>query len=60
MIQQKDPQVTYNISKHHSVTPCWLRSSPYEINVPVVGSRLAVPILTRYLYRNRAGRNVAT
>ena len=35
-------------SKHHSITPGWLRSSPGEISSPVA-DRFGSPILDRYL-----------
>ena len=35
-------------SKHHSITPGWLRSSPGEISSPV-SERFGSPILARYL-----------
>ena len=53
---ERGAHVTYRMSKHHSVTPGWLRSSPDEIRVPVVGSRRAVPIFSRYRERKSAGR----
>lgn len=51
-------QVTYKMSKHHSVTPGWLRSWPEEMTVPVVGSRRLVPMLSRYRDKNSAGKYV--
>ena len=35
-------------SKHHSITPGWLRSSPGEISSPVA-DRFGSPILDKYL-----------
>ena len=38
-------------SKHHSITPGWLRSSPGDISSPV-SDRFGSPILARYLAMN--------
>ena len=38
-------------SKHHSIIPGWLRSSPGEISSPV-SDRFGSPILARYLAMN--------
>ncbi len=48
-------QVMYTTSKHHSMIPGRPRSSPEDINVPVVGSCRGEPIRSRYRERKIDG-----